>query len=124
VALVQREIKASLVLLERLEHRACPELWVVQELLVHLELPAHPARLVDLELQVALVLLVFLAQLEHLVFQARPEPLEHLEYKVLKDFKVPLVQAVYPELPVCLEVLVPRVRLVRKVFLVLKVLWD
>jgi hypothetical protein len=75
---VQREIKASKVLLERLEHRACPELWVVQELLVHLELPAHLARLVDLELQVALVLLVFPAQLEHLVFQARPEPLEHL----------------------------------------------
>jgi hypothetical protein len=46
------------------------------------------------------------------------------EYKVLKDFKVPLVQAVYLELMVCPEVLVPRVRLAHKVFPVRKVLWD
>jgi hypothetical protein len=83
---VQREVKASQVLLERLDHRACPELWVVQEQLVHLELLVHLARLVDLEPQVALVLLVFLAQLERLVSQARPEPLEHLVSIFIKQF--------------------------------------
>lgn len=124
MAQVQPEIKAFQGLVDPLEHRARPDFRVEWELLVQLELLEHPARLVDPELQATLVLLVHLVRLERLVFRARPEPLERQECKVLKDFKVPLVQPDLMELTVCLELLVPRVRLVRKVSLALKVRWD